>query len=79
MTPSARENLRQMIDDVCENVRRAGAAMREPYVGPDEITTASTCCARAETLLTGIRWALFTILKGEDYALPSDPRQTDAE
>ena len=79
MTPSARENLRLMIEDTCENVRRAGAAMREPYVGPDEITTASTCCTRAETLLKGIRWALFTILKGEDCALPSDLRQGDSE
>lgn len=65
MTPGARDNLRNLLADTIDNVRNAGAALREPVVGPNEIATASTACARAETLLSGIRWALATLLKEE--------------
>ena len=69
MSDSARENLRKLLDDTIENVRKANDALHQPEVGDQEIDAAARACSRSVVLLNGIRWALAVLCRtngGED-------------
>ena len=63
MTDSARENLRNLLHDTCENVRVINDALHQPEVGEQEIAAAASACARTVVLLKGLRWALAVVCR----------------